>query len=259
MRRKIAKMMLTSILFAAVMPKAVHAAGWMQDEVGWWYQNTDGSYPAATWSWIDGNQDGSAECYYFDENGYLLTDAGTPDGYQVNAEGKWIVNGMVQIQGVSVAGENTGINGRYADFMFDSMKGTEPEIINSDETLVRHYLEEQEDGSLLYTRIDLIKNYEDYADIAASYLADYEEYNPEWIENKESIIFQKTSENTYSGMVPNISNFMGRTYDWSYYYDLTVHSDGTIQLMRSQKSYDADSDHYQWERSCYYMKKAFSY
>lgn len=48
------------------------AAQWQEDDFGWWWQNDDGSYPVSQWLWLDGNGDGTAECYYFDEEGLLL-------------------------------------------------------------------------------------------------------------------------------------------------------------------------------------------
>lgn len=57
----------------------------------WWYQNDDGSYPANCWQWIDGNKDGIAECYYFDQNGWTLSNVVTPDGFMVNSDGAWTV------------------------------------------------------------------------------------------------------------------------------------------------------------------------
>lgn len=46
------------------------------------------------WQWIDG------ACYYFEtsgaKEGRLLRDGATPDGYEVNREGRWILNGVVQ-------------------------------------------------------------------------------------------------------------------------------------------------------------------
>ena len=74
------------------------AAGWRQDNVGWWYQNDDGTYPQREWKWIDGNGDGVSECYYFDSNGYCMMNNVTPDGYVVNTSGAWIVKGVVQTQ-----------------------------------------------------------------------------------------------------------------------------------------------------------------
>lgn len=63
-----------------------------------WYDNEDGSYASNGWHWIDGNVDGIAESYYFDNNGWLLTNTTTPDGYTVNADGAWIENGTIQTQ-----------------------------------------------------------------------------------------------------------------------------------------------------------------
>lgn len=90
----------------------VSAAAWKQDNTGWWYQEDNGSYPANTWKWIDGNNDGVAECYYFDGNGYMLTNTTAPDGYQVNASGAWVVNGVVQTQAAGSAG-NVAHSGNY--------------------------------------------------------------------------------------------------------------------------------------------------
>ena len=46
------------------------------------------------WQWIGGN------CYYLDPQGQnegaLYRNTTTPDGYAVDAEGRWVVNGAVQ-------------------------------------------------------------------------------------------------------------------------------------------------------------------
>ncbi|MCI8512757.1 MAG: hypothetical protein HFE83_12335 [Lachnospiraceae bacterium] len=60
----------------------------------WWYQNDDGSYPAGYWVWIDGNQDGLAESYRFNENGWLYVSTKV-DGYEVDASGAWVAGGEV--------------------------------------------------------------------------------------------------------------------------------------------------------------------
>lgn len=57
-----------SMRFAAVMMAAVMTVGtastamaaeWKHDSKGWWWQNDDGTYPAASWQWLDGNHDGA--------------------------------------------------------------------------------------------------------------------------------------------------------------------------------------------------------
>ena len=97
MRKKALSIMLVC---AATMLLTIpaFAAGWQKDNIGWWYQNDDGTYPTKEWKWLDGNGDGIAECYYFNSFGYCLMNAMTPDGYMVNADGAWVVNGVVQTQ-----------------------------------------------------------------------------------------------------------------------------------------------------------------
>lgn len=73
------------------------AGEWKQDATGWWWQNDDGSYPVSTWQWLDGNKDGLSESYYFNEAGYLVTNT-TIDGYTVNADGAWTINGEVLLR-----------------------------------------------------------------------------------------------------------------------------------------------------------------
>lgn len=82
--------------FAGALSMAAYAGTWAKNAQGWWYNNGDGTWPVNTWQWIDGNGDGVAECYYFDPSGYCLTNTRTPDGYTVNADGAWTVNGSVQ-------------------------------------------------------------------------------------------------------------------------------------------------------------------
>lgn len=101
-------------------------AGWIQNNVGWWYRNADGSYPANGWKEIGGAwycfndsgymrtgwiQSGNtwyycdlnsghmfANCwanineawYFFDASGRMLTNTYTPDGFYVNESGVWV-------------------------------------------------------------------------------------------------------------------------------------------------------------------------
>ena len=97
------RLKMTAALSAALMMSVMtavpaFAAGWQKNNTGWWYgTNADNStWYANGWQWIDGNGDGFAECYYFDGNGYIATNGTTPDGYQVNADGQWMQDGVVQ-------------------------------------------------------------------------------------------------------------------------------------------------------------------
>ncbi len=102
MRKNLKKNTLRILSTAAVMAMLANstafAGQWKSDTRGWWYQNDDGSYPTNGWQWIDGNGDGVSESYYFDGNGYMLSNTTTPDGYTVNADGAWTQNGTVQTQ-----------------------------------------------------------------------------------------------------------------------------------------------------------------
>ena len=100
------------------------ARGWHQDSKGAYrfYDNREGSptegQELRSWQWIDGY------CYYFEEEGekkgILLQNGMSKDGYTVNEEGQWTVNGVVQfvegkgfitkksdVKGVSRTIENT--------------------------------------------------------------------------------------------------------------------------------------------------------
>ena len=93
-------------------------AGWQSDANGWWWQNEDGSYPSNTWQWIEGNGDGVAECYYFRPDEYMLSNTTTPDGYTVNADGAWTVNGAVQTQ-VNNQNPSTNTNAPTSEEIMD--------------------------------------------------------------------------------------------------------------------------------------------
>lgn len=106
MKKKIITFAAATVMTLA-MSMTAFAGQWVSDANGWWWQNDDGSYPANTWQWIDGNQDGVAESYYFNAQGYCLQNTTTPDGYTVNADGAWIADGAVQTQQVSTQAANT--------------------------------------------------------------------------------------------------------------------------------------------------------
>ena len=51
------------------------------------------------------------ECYYFGPNGYIYTSTTTPDGYTVDENGAWTVNGTVQTQ--TTSGNTFGGSSQY--------------------------------------------------------------------------------------------------------------------------------------------------
>ena len=53
-------------------------------------------YYKSCWQWLDLNNDGIYECYYFNVLGHIYKNGTTPDGYYVNEKGEWVVDGIVQ-------------------------------------------------------------------------------------------------------------------------------------------------------------------
>lgn len=90
-----------SAAFPAMAGTWKNGAG--ENTARWWYDNGDNTWASNGWKWIDGNQDGVSECYYFDTDGWLLTATTTPDGYSVDTNGAWIVDGVVQTKKTSTA------------------------------------------------------------------------------------------------------------------------------------------------------------
>ncbi len=90
---------------------------WKNNEIGWWWENADSSYPVNQWVWLDGNGDNIAECYYFDEKGYMAFSREV-EGYFVNADGQWVDNESVQTktlnnQSVSDVNDHSSIYDHY--------------------------------------------------------------------------------------------------------------------------------------------------
>ena len=110
------KIAVAAAALCMAMPFSTFAGTWKSDAKGMWYRFDDGSYPKGRWVWIDMDNDGMAECFYFDENGYVLKDTTTPDGYQVNRIGAWVVGGEIKQKAggetkSSSSGNNNGSSG----------------------------------------------------------------------------------------------------------------------------------------------------
>ncbi|MCI9593679.1 MAG: hypothetical protein HFG51_05925 [Lachnospiraceae bacterium] len=98
---KARKVFLTTT-FTLLFSSAAFAGTWQtgsgSNQDKWWYDNGDGTYAQNGWQWIDGNDDGVSECYYFDADGWMYADTTTPDNCQVNSSGAWVENGIVKTQ-----------------------------------------------------------------------------------------------------------------------------------------------------------------
>ena len=72
MNKLIKNLMIAAAISVAIVgvcaPATASASGgsWQKNSVGWWYKNSDGSYPKNQWQRIDG------KWYYFDGRGYII-------------------------------------------------------------------------------------------------------------------------------------------------------------------------------------------
>ena len=87
-------------------------ADWVKGESknAWWYDLGNGNYYKSSWQWIDGNHDGIAECYCFDENGWMFENTITPDRFTVNENGAWTVDNIVQTKTANLISQNNTNN-----------------------------------------------------------------------------------------------------------------------------------------------------
>lgn len=86
------------------------------------YTKDDGTRAMNEWCWIDRDGDGVEECYYFDQDGWTIPAwKQTPDGYNVNSEGAWTVNEVVQTRGTATVDltKAASIVGTYASKSWD--------------------------------------------------------------------------------------------------------------------------------------------
>lgn len=98
-------------------PTPQFAPKWVQNEVGWWYDYGNGSWPASKWEFIDGNW------YYFNEGGYRVsgwhhighawyymdTDGVMQTGWLLDGEARYYLDAS----GAMVTGWQTIENNRY--------------------------------------------------------------------------------------------------------------------------------------------------
>lgn len=94
-KKTILTILAAAMLITAFGSDTAYAGDWKNSGNQWIYDNGDGTILKNGWYWLDGNYDGYAESYYFDSNGIMASDKWV-DGYQVNSDGAWIINGVVQ-------------------------------------------------------------------------------------------------------------------------------------------------------------------
>lgn len=154
------KKVLCSVSVAAVsallaVPVMAADAQWKKNDKGWWYEEADGSYPTNQWRFINN------KWYYFDNIGYMLenrwvgnyyvgadgamlVNTSTPDGYYVDANGKWIegIKKTVDItkrstgrsSGGSSGGRSRGSGGKGGSGSSNTRSGSGSLSTNTDNT-----------------------------------------------------------------------------------------------------------------------------
>ncbi len=88
-----------AMLIGSALPAqaaSLYDGQWCVEDNGYWFKlNPEGSvFLANTWYWIK-DSDGVIRCYYFDQNGWLVTNQ-TVGEYTLNDQGQWVVDGVVQ-------------------------------------------------------------------------------------------------------------------------------------------------------------------
>lgn len=189
------------IMISIVMVFPVRAGEWHNTSNGWWYEEQNsilqedlngGYYPANQW-WSDGEKR-----YYFDADGYMLSDTITPDGYRVGADGALALGGTDEIPNKSMwnhfyelDAEAELINQKmdYAGSQYD-MNMASLELYNFWDTEL----------NALYGKLKEILSDEDFENLKISQRA--------WIGHKESTVAaegDKFGEGTMRPMAINLA------------------------------------------------------
>ena len=147
---------LTSFLF---LFSGTAKADWVKGESknAWWFDFGNGDYFKSSWQWIDGNQDGIAECYYFDENGWMFENTITPDGYTVNENGAWTVSNIVQTKTSDLIPKNNTNNMNNGN---NTVSNNLTETRNNEENQGNEDFNEKQDEY----RADLLRRVNKYRD-----------------------------------------------------------------------------------------------
>lgn len=137
MKKSIKNLVTLSFTGALVLASSTTAlAGWTQDARGWKYAGENGLPYVSTWRWLDGNNDGIAEFYGFDAEGYMYANQTVnetvtfDDGHTqvvgttvVNSEGQALdANGNVRTLAVDKK-ENAGYTATALGVTFNDVEG----------------------------------------------------------------------------------------------------------------------------------------
>lgn len=80
-----------------IRPNGTQAMNCWELVDGKWYRFNGQGIMLTGWHWVM-DRDGVYRCYYMHKNGDCQMGGVTPDGYTVDANGAWTVNGVVQVK-----------------------------------------------------------------------------------------------------------------------------------------------------------------
>ena len=220
--------------FSSLMAFSAMAGVWKQDNVGWWYDNGNGTYPSNSWQWIDGDNNGTAECYYFDRTGYMLANTTTPDGYQVNGSGAWVENGTVKTRNVRGTGQTgyTKSNSKSEEKKSNSNSNNSNRE-NSSDTRGETKKKEKKERYVLY---DVKPSYSSYYTQAGKEKTKQVTDGATWTDAivlRQGGMMEFSNEAGYTRLkgtvAPGFSDYKGRTGGF------TVYGDGGVVLYQSEE------------------------
>lgn len=86
------------------------STGFIKDDYGTSFYYDEDNYYNDGWHLIDDNGDGIYEYYYFSLSGHILKDVLSPNGYNLNQDGKMLLNNtLYQVSFVDVANTNVAL------------------------------------------------------------------------------------------------------------------------------------------------------
>ena len=102
-------LLLSHLSFANTEGSSI-TSGFIKDSYGTSFYYDKDNYYNDGWHLIDDNGDGLYEYYYFSLSGHMLKDTIAPNGYQLNKDGKMLINNILyQVSFADVANSNVAI------------------------------------------------------------------------------------------------------------------------------------------------------
>ena len=205
--RKTTVAVVTSMIISSLMISTSYAGQWHSDSNGWWYEEQDqiskeelngGYYPAGQW-WSDGKA-----YYYFDDNGYMISDTITPDGYKVGADGTLITHGTEQLPNINAWNHFYELEAE-ADLIDQKISQA---LSQYDMTMGSLELYNFWDSELnvLYGKLESTLSVEDFEKLRGS--------QREWIAHKEAVVSAEGDKWIGGTIRPMMMNMTGAHETW---------------------------------------------